>query len=469
MIGVRPANFTSYPNVRTLNVDSFSCMDWLLLIRGYHMTAMLRTVNNTYLDFSWCQGFLASVMDTSLESPNIENLSVVREFADVFPDELLGLPPAREIEFGIELIPDAEPILKAPHILVYSKSEEEHEQHLRIVLEIIRQKKLYAKFSKCDFWLQQVAFLGHIIYSDASKKGLGCVLMQHGKVIAYASRQLKPYERRWLELLKDYDTNIQYHPGKANMVADALSQKSGMIACFDSIILHDLERLDVELCVRDGKTYCFSVDDDVLCGYEDRLLFPNDQALARKPLEITLLDMWIEISMDFVTGCLLLRKGHDAIWVVVDRLTKSAHFLPIRKNYGPEKYHKCQTLEDMLRALLWNEHVAGRIFVLGGVAYNKVGMPASRQHPFDLLYGRKFSQLSNEKMKRRLDRDRRVMLKIIDIDFDEIEYSRRFIAIQRSLNFLEIKGKLIPRFIGPLRFWNELERLSYRPWGSSTV
>ncbi|GJU14509.1 reverse transcriptase [Tanacetum coccineum] len=174
-------------------------------------------------------------------------------------------------------------------ILVYSKSEEEHERHLRIVLEILRQKKLYAKFSKCEFWLQQVAFLGHIvsadgiimdpskveaitkwprpttvtrlegflglagyyltfirvspitlthltqlmrkgekfvwtdernesfeelkrrlvsapiltlpsgsggfqIYSDASKKGLGCVLMQHGKVIAYASRQLKPYE-----------------------------------------------------------------------------------------------------------------------------------------------------------------------------------------------------------------------------------------------------------------------------------
>ncbi|GJZ01136.1 hypothetical protein Tco_0519097 [Tanacetum coccineum] len=46
-------------------------------------------------------GFLASVMDTSLESPNIENLSVVREFADVFPDELPGLPPAREIEFGM--------------------------------------------------------------------------------------------------------------------------------------------------------------------------------------------------------------------------------------------------------------------------------------------------------------------------------------------------------------------------------
>nr|GFC87551.1 retrotransposon protein, putative, Ty3-gypsy subclass [Tanacetum cinerariifolium] len=84
------------------------------------------------------------------------------------------------------------------------------------------QKNLYAKFSKCEFWLQQVAFLGgHIvsadgitmdpskveaitkwlrptmvteIYSNASKKGLGCVLMQHGKVIVYASTQLKPYE-----------------------------------------------------------------------------------------------------------------------------------------------------------------------------------------------------------------------------------------------------------------------------------
>nr|GFC90843.1 retrotransposon protein, putative, Ty3-gypsy subclass [Tanacetum cinerariifolium] len=116
-------------------------------------------------------------------------------------------------------------------ILVFSKSKEEHEDHLRTVLQILRQEKLYAKFSKCEFWLSRVAFLGHIvsaegitidpaksfeelkqhlvsvpvltlssgssgfqIYSNASKKGLGCVLMQHGKFIAYASRQLKPYE-----------------------------------------------------------------------------------------------------------------------------------------------------------------------------------------------------------------------------------------------------------------------------------
>ncbi|GKD96771.1 retrotransposon protein, putative, ty3-gypsy subclass, partial [Tanacetum coccineum] len=128
-----------------------------------------------------------------------------------------------------------------------SKSEEEHEQHLRIVLEILRQKKLYAKFSKCEFWLQQVAFLGHIVSADGiimdpSKiwrhylYGEACDIFTDHKSLKYifTQRELNMRQRRWLELLKDYDTNIQYHPGKANVVADALSRKSGMIACFDS-------------------------------------------------------------------------------------------------------------------------------------------------------------------------------------------------------------------------------------------
>nr|GFB53814.1 retrotransposon protein, putative, Ty3-gypsy subclass [Tanacetum cinerariifolium] len=161
------------------------------------------------------------------------------------------------------------------------------------------------------------------IYSDASKKGLGCVLMQHGKVIAYASRQLKPYERElnmrqrhWLELLKDYDTNIQYHPGKANVVADVMSRKSGMIAGIkvEEEIIHDLERLDIELYVRGQHGYWaslrvepdlisqikeaqkedieiwtivenldkqveFRLDDDNVLWQDTRLVVPNDATL----------------------------------------------------------------------------------------------------------------------------------------------------------------------------------------------
>jgi hypothetical protein len=257
-------------------------------------------------------------------------------------------------------------------ILVFSWSEEEHEEHLRLVLQKLREHQLYAKFSKYAFWLKEVSFLGYIItdggiavgpskvrdvlnwsppknvpeirsflglagyyrrfiegfskivkplttllekgkefkwdetcqasfeelkkrltttpvlimpdihkgfdvYCDASRQGLGCVMMQEGKIVAYASRQLRKHEqnypthdlelvavvhalkiwrhymignkcqiftdhkslkyiftqkdlnlrqRRWLKLIKDYDLDIQYHPGKANVVADALSRKS---------------------------------------------------------------------------------------------------------------------------------------------------------------------------------------------------------------------------------------------------
>ncbi|GKA12664.1 putative reverse transcriptase domain-containing protein [Tanacetum coccineum] len=164
-------------------------------------------------------------------------------------------------------------------ILVYSKDEEEHGKHLTIILELLKKERLYAKFSKCDFWLDSIEaiknwvapttptevrqFLGlagyyrrapikalpegtndFVVYCDASLKGYGAVLMQREKVIPYASRQLKVHEenytthdlelgaivfalrqRRWIELLSDYDCEIRYHPRKANVVADALSRK----------------------------------------------------------------------------------------------------------------------------------------------------------------------------------------------------------------------------------------------------
>ncbi|GJV83172.1 putative nucleotidyltransferase, ribonuclease H [Tanacetum coccineum] len=318
-------------------------------------------------------------------------------------------------------------------ILVYSKMWEEHEDHLRIVLEILLQKKLYAKFSKCDFWLGQVAFLGHIvladgitmvpakvevitkwprptivtevriflglagfeelkrrlvsspvltlpswtggyqIYSDESKKGLGCILMQHGKVIVYASRKLKPYERRWLELLKDYDANIQYHPSKANVVADALSRKNSEIMVCLKIqheIIRDLELMEVELVVRGSKgdiaslkiepklilkeevvltkalSSPFSIHLDSTYMYKDlkQNFWWNGMKHERasgllQPLDIPTWK-WDQISIDFVTELPRTFKKNNAIWVMVDRLTKSDHFLPIQKWYSARRLAK---------------------------------------------------------------------------------------------------------------------------------
>ncbi|KAL8104495.1 hypothetical protein AgCh_028640 [Apium graveolens] len=91
--------------------------------------------------------------------------------------------------------------------------------------------------------------------SDASHKGLGCMLMQHGKVVVYASWQLKEYkkelnrrQRRWLELIKDYVGEILYHPGKANVVADALSSKEilKMLTTPEELV-RELEEMEIEV------------------------------------------------------------------------------------------------------------------------------------------------------------------------------------------------------------------------------
>ncbi|GJV86783.1 putative reverse transcriptase domain-containing protein [Tanacetum coccineum] len=180
--------------------------------------------------------------------------------------------PLPRIDDLLDQLQDKFVIVFIDDILIYSKSKEAHEVHLRLVLELLRKEKLYAKFSKCEFWLQEVYFLGHVVnqngiqvdpskieaknqeyvwgveqeeafqtlknnlceapilslpdgvedfvvYCDSSNQGLGCVLMQRNK------KELNMRQRRLIELFSDYVCEIRYHPGKANVVADALIRK----------------------------------------------------------------------------------------------------------------------------------------------------------------------------------------------------------------------------------------------------
>ncbi|GKA03195.1 putative reverse transcriptase domain-containing protein [Tanacetum coccineum] len=280
---------------------------------------------------------------------------------------------------------------------------------------------------------------GFVVYCDASRKGLGAVLMQREKVIAYASRQLKIHEknytthdlelgsvvfalkiwrhylygtrctmftdhkslqhildqkelnmrqRHWLELLSDYDCDIRYHPGKANVVADTLSQAQieaqkpenlvnedvgGMIRndipkerlepradgtlclhgrswlpCYGdlrSVIMHESHKSKYSIHPGSEKMYQDvkklywwpNMKADIAAYVSKCLTCARVKAEHQRPSGLLVQPAipewkWDNITMDFITKLPKSSQGFDTIWVIVDRLTKSAHFLPIREN-----------------------------------------------------------------------------------------------------------------------------------------
>ncbi|KAL0537553.1 hypothetical protein IC582_026532 [Cucumis melo] len=397
-------------------------------------------------------------------------------------------------------------------ILIYSKTKAEHEKHLHQVLETLRANKLYAKFSKCEFWLKKVTFLGHVvsservfvdpakieavtscfrpstvseirsflglagyyrrfmedftriaspltqltrkgtsfawspacessfqelkqklvsapvltvpdgsesfvIYSDASKKKLGCVVMQQGKVVAYASRQLKSHEqnypthglelaamvfalkiwrhylygekiqiftdhkslkyfftqkelnmrqRRWLELVKDYDCKILYHPGQGEDFSissdDGLTFEGRLCVPEDSAVKTELltEAHSSSFTMHPGSIKMYQ---DLRCVYWWRNMKREvadfvsrclvcQQVKAPRPRPAGLLQpltvpgwKWESVSMDFITGLPRTLKGYTIIWVIVDRLTKSAHFVPGKSTYIASKWRQLYIIE----------------------------------------------------------------------------------------------------------------------------
>nr|GEZ23220.1 putative reverse transcriptase domain-containing protein [Tanacetum cinerariifolium] len=337
-------------------------------------------------------------------------------------------------------------------------------------------------------------FLGLVGYCQRFIEG--DVLMQREKAISYASRQLKIHEknytthdlelgakelnirqRRWLELLSDYDCEIRYHPGKANVVAGALSKKErikplrvrALVMTIDLDLLkqilgaqtkaskpENLKKEDVggmlienskdpekfmkeKLEPRTDRTLCFNnrnlkqlywwpnMKADI-ATYVSKCLTCLRVKAEHQKLSGLLVQLkipqwkWDNITMNFVTKLPRTSSGYDTIWVIVDRLTKSAHFLPMREDdsmdkltklYLKEEFQKAlgtwldmstayhpqsdgqsertiQTLEDMLRACVidfgnsWERHLP-----LVEFSYNNSYHASIKAAPFEALYGRK--------------------------------------------------------------------------------
>nr|GEZ51601.1 hypothetical protein [Tanacetum cinerariifolium] len=267
-----------------------------LVVKGDDYVSRLKVVScmkvKKYVD-SGSYLFVAQVIEKEPTERRLEDVPVICKFSDVFPEDLPGLPPPRQVEFKIELVPGAAPvalfmdlmnrvcrpfldkfaIVFIDDILIYSKNKEEHEEHLRIILELLQKEKLYAKFSKCKFWLDSVKFLGHVINSQG-------VYVDPAKVEAI---------KNWTAL----KTPNEIHPGSTKMYQDL------------------------------RKLYWWSNMKADIATYVSQCL----TCAKVKAEHLKLLDLlqqpeipkwkWENVTMDFVTGLPRTPSGYDSIWVIL--------------------------------------------------------------------------------------------------------------------------------------------------------
>ncbi|GKE18839.1 putative reverse transcriptase domain-containing protein, partial [Tanacetum coccineum] len=395
-----------------------------------------------------------------------------------------------------------------------------------------------------------------VVYCDASNQGLGCVLMQRDKVIPYASRQLKYYEknyithdlelgavvfalkiwrdylygtksviytyhkslqhifdqkelnmhqRRWLELFGDFECEIKYHPGKANVVADALTQgkafkdenviakglngtdqqmekrENGSLYYMDRIwvplvgsvrtkIIDEAHKTRYSVHPRADKMY-YDLRDmywwpdmkkEIAIYVSKCLTYAKVKAEHQRPSGLLKQPeipewKWEKIAMDFITKLPMSSSGHDAIWVIVDRLTKSAHFLAIREDYSMEKlasYHssiRCALFEALYgrkcrSPVLWAE-----------IGDSRLIRPEMVQETTDkVVVIRDRLKVAKDRQKSYTDNRRK------PLEFQVGNHVMLKVSPWKGVVRFGKKGKLAPRFVGPFEILERIGPVAYR-------
>nr|GEX45420.1 putative reverse transcriptase domain-containing protein [Tanacetum cinerariifolium] len=313
------------------------------------------------------------LMSVKAKEQKEEEMVVVRDFTEVFSDDLSGLPPIREIEFQIEsgyhqLRVHEDDIPKTTFRTRYRHFEftvmpfdltntpatqEEQEVHLGIVLELLKEEKLYVKFSKCKFWLREVQFLGHVINGDGihvnPSKTEGVknweaprTLSEVRSFLGLAGETLKDKlcNAHVLALLDRPKDFVVYYDAFGLGLGCVLMQEVLLKGDVRTLIMDEAYKLKYSVHPRADKMY-YDLRDKY---WWSRM--KKDIAMYQPEIPEWKCEM---IEIDFVTKLPRTSSGHDTIWVIMDQLTKSAHFLPMREDYKMDK----------LARLYLNEIVAG--------------------------------------------------------------------------------------------------------------
>nr|GEZ72123.1 reverse transcriptase domain-containing protein [Tanacetum cinerariifolium] len=334
------------------------------------------------------------------------------------------------------------------NILIYSKDEKEHAEHLKAILELLKEEKLYAKFSKCEFWIPKVQFLVHVIdsrgihvdpakiesikdraspkmpieihqflglagyyrrfiegfskiaksmtklthkrikfdwgekkknafqlikqklcsapilalpkgsedfvvYCDASHKGLGVVLMQKEKILEARIKALKPENLKKEDVGGMIRTDIPKERLEPHADGTLCLNGRSWLTCYNDmrfVIMHESHKSKYSIHPGSKKIYQDmkklywwpNMKADIATYVSKYLTCAKVKAEHQRPSGLLVkpaipMWKWDNIRMNFVTKLPKLSQGLDTIWVIVDRLTKSAHFLPIRENDPMDK------------------------------------------------------------------------------------------------------------------------------------
>ncbi|XP_039025457.1 uncharacterized protein LOC120158754 [Hibiscus syriacus] len=290
-----------YCRLKRVQLTSLEGLEVSVVSERIHPLANVISMMSTHkLTQYRCQEYIANVIDTRATGSNLEDISTVREFPDVFPYDLPGLPLDREVEFKIEVMSGSSPISIAPYrnalrelkelktqlqelldkrfirpsvspwgALVLFVKKKDGLMHLCIDYRQLNKKSFEALkkvLTEAPVLVQPKSNKDFTIFIDASHNGLGYVLMQDVKVVAYASRQLKPHEKNYL--------------------------------------IHDLELATVVFALKIWRKSNVVAD-----------------ALSRKTFT-----------------ALRRLNARDSIWIIVDRLTKTAYFIPVQTDISMEKH-----------------------------------------------------------------------------------------------------------------------------------
>ncbi|RVW81510.1 Transposon Ty3-G Gag-Pol polyprotein [Vitis vinifera] len=300
-------------------------------------------------------------------------------------------------------------------------------------------------------------------------------------------------QRRWIKLLKDYDCIIQYHPGKANAVADSLSRKSvGSLAAIRGCqrqLLEDLRSSQVHMRVLDSRALVanFKIQPDLVGRI--KALQKNDLTLVQlmeevkaehqrpvgslQPLAIPEWK-WEHITMDFVIGLPRTLGGNNAIWAIVDRLTKSAHFLPMKVNFSLDRLASLYVKEIVRMHGVPVSIVSDRDPRFTSRFWHSLQKALSTKLSFSTAFHSQTDgqserlivekvALIKERLKAAQSRHKSYAdNRRRDLEFEVGDHVFLKVSPMKSVMRFGRKGKLSPRFVGPFEILERVGTLAYK-------